>query len=108
MDLEGQTQVLEVVDGHEANDLVVVLGASDPAAAEIFTLTLTQGDPTYAGPLSGVQLGLPVFHIFEREIKDQVAKDVYEREVLLSEIALDTDRIVSAVARARSGELPTI
>jgi hypothetical protein len=49
-------------------------------------------------------LGLPVFHIFEHEIKDQVANDVYRREVLLSELALDSESIVSAVRRARSGE----
>ena len=31
--------------------------------------TVTAGDPTFAGPLTGVQLGLTVYHVCEPEMK---------------------------------------
>ena len=43
------------------------------------------GDRSYAGPLVGVPLGLPVLHVFEPEVRDQVPGDVYEAQVALME-----------------------
>jgi hypothetical protein len=45
--------------------------------------TVVAGDRSYAGPLAGVPLGLPVFHVFEPEVHDQVPGDVYEARVAL-------------------------
>ncbi len=45
--------------------------------------TVIAGDRSYAGPLAGVPLGLPVFHVFEPEVRDQVPGDVYEAQVAL-------------------------
>lgn len=102
MDLEGQSQVIEAVKEHGAGDMAVLLGAPDKAAAEIFALTLTEGDPTYAGPLAGVALGLPVFHILEPEVRAQVAPEVYEQQVGIMEMVLDADGIVPVVQSVRS------
>ncbi len=68
-------------------------------------LTLTEGDPTWAGPLAGVRLDLPVFHVTEPPIKAQVPPAVYGAEVGLAECALDTDAIHAALQaiRARVG-----
>ncbi len=107
MDLEGQSQVIEVVNSHGADGMAVLLGAPDTAAAEIFALTLTEGDPTYAGPLTGVALGLPVFHILEPEVKAQVAPDVYEQQVGIMESVLEADRIVPVVQSVRRRLLGT-
>ena len=76
-----------------ADDLVVVLGAADPEALEVAAETVTAGDPSYVGPLAGVSLGLPVVHIFEDEVKEQVDPSVYEEQVGLLELALDTDAV---------------
>lgn len=101
MDLEGQSQVMEAVKNYGAENLLVLLGAPDGAGAEIFSLTLTEGDPTYAGPLAGVSLGLPVYHILEPVIKEQVDPKVYEEQVGIMELALDVDAVVSTMERVR-------
>ena len=101
MDLEGQSQVMEAVKKYGAENLVVLLGAPDGAGAEIFSLTLTEGDPTYAGPLAGVSLGLPVYHILEPIIKEQVDPQVYEEQVGIMEMALDAEAVVGTMERVR-------
>jgi len=78
-----------------------VLGAADPEALEVATETVTQGDPAYVGPLAGVQLGLPVMHIFEDEVKRQVDAGVYEAEIGFLEMTLDTDSVKDAMRRLR-------
>ena len=72
MDPENQDRIMALVDTLGADDLVVVLGAADPEALEVAAETVTAGDPSYVGPLAGVSLGLPVVHIFEDEVKEQV------------------------------------
>ena len=101
MDPENQDQIKALVDRFGADDLVVVLGAADPEALEVATETVTAGDPSYIGPLAGVPLGLPVLHIFEDEVKSQVDPSVYEEQVGLLELALDTDAVREAMKRAR-------
>ena len=62
MDLENQKRVKEFADEYGAENLVVVLGAAEGEAAGLAAETVTLGDPTFAGPLTGVQLGLTVYH----------------------------------------------
>ena len=56
MDLEDQGAIKAKVEQLGLNDLVIILGAPDPDAAEMYAETVTLGDPTYAGPLAGVSL----------------------------------------------------
>ncbi len=81
----------------------MVLGAPDADSAELYAETVTNGDPTWAGPLAGVALGLPVYHIIEPEIKSQIAPACYEEHLKLMEIALDVEKISQTLARIRSG-----
>ena len=68
-------------------------------------MTVTEGDPTWAGPLAGEALGLPVFHVIEPEVKAQVDEQVYQAEVGITELALeDPDEIVAAVRGVRSAQ----
>ncbi len=83
-----------------AENLIVLLGTPNPESSELFAVTLSEGDPTWAGPLAGVRLGLPVFHITEPDIRGQIPEDVYEAQVGLAEAVLDTDAI-AGVLRAR-------
>ena len=71
MDLENQKRVKDFADQYGAENLVVVLGAAEGEAASLAAETVTQGDPTYAGPLTGVQLGLTLYHVFEEEVKSE-------------------------------------
>jgi len=98
MDPENQDRIKSLVDEHGAADLVVVLGAADLEALEVAAETVTLGDPAYVGPLAGVQLGLPVVHILEEDVKQQVDPGVYDEQVGLLEMTLDVDQIKRAAA----------
>ena len=98
MDPENQDRIKSLVDEHGAEDLVVVLGAADLEALEVAAETVTVGDPAYVGPLAGVQLGLPVVHILEDDVKQGVDPEVWEEQVGLLEMTLDVDQIQRAAA----------
>ncbi len=65
MDLAHQEAILKVVQEKGKENVVVVLGSPDPESAELAAETVVNGDPTFAGPLAGVSLELPVYHILE-------------------------------------------
>jgi betaine reductase len=81
---------------------VVVLGATDPEAIRLVGQTVTCGDPTWAGPLAGVALKLPVYHIFEPVVKSMVPDDIYAAKVGNLEVLYDVDQVVSATAEVRA------
>ena len=101
MDLENQKRVKEFADEYGAENLVVVLGAAEGEAAGLAAETVTLGDPTFAGPLTGVQLGLTLYHVCEPEIKDEFDQDVYDEQVGMMEMVLDVDDIVSEMQAIR-------
>jgi glycine/sarcosine/betaine reductase complex component A len=96
MDPENQERIKSLVDEHGAGDLVVVLGAADLESLEVAAETVTMGDPAYVGPLAGVQLGLPVVHILEEDVKEQVESGVYDEQVGLLEMTLDIEQVREA------------
>jgi glycine reductase len=82
-----------------------LLGTPTPASSRLYALTVTEGDPTWAGPLAGEALGLPVFHVIEPEVKAQVDEQVYQAEVAMTELALEEpDEIVAAVRGVRHAQ----
>jgi Glycine reductase complex selenoprotein A. len=101
MDPENQDRIREIAERVSAGDLVVVLGAVDADSLQVATETVTVGDPSYVGSLAGVSLGLQVVHIFEDEVKGQVDPGVYQEQVGLLELSLDTDAVKVAMAKLR-------
>ena len=99
MDPENQDRIMGLVDEHGAGDLVVVLGAADLESLEVAAETVTLGDPAYVGPLAGVQLGLPVVHILEEDVKQQVDAGVYDEQVGLLEMTLDVAQVREAAKK---------
>jgi glycine/sarcosine/betaine reductase complex component A len=97
MDPEQQAHIKSIADAAQVSggrdNLIVVLGSSDIEGALISAETVTTGDPSYTGPLAGVSLGLPVYHILEPEIKEAVPADVYQENVGIWELTLDTEAI---------------
>ena len=81
---------------------MVILGTPTPDSSKLYAITVTEGDPTWAGPLAGAALNLPVYHITEAEIKSQIDESVYDAEVGLAEMTLDTEDIMAAVAEVRN------
>ena len=68
----------------------------------MYALTVTEGDPSWAGALAGVPLGLPVYHITEAGIKEQIAPDVYDEHISLMEVVLEVGEIAKAVQEVRT------
>ena len=99
--MENQKRVKEFAEKYGPENVVVVLGASEGEAAGLAAETVTNGDPTFAGPLTGVQLGLSVFHVVEPEIKDIVDPAVYDEQVGMMEMVLDVDDIINEMAPIR-------
>jgi glycine/sarcosine/betaine reductase complex component A len=104
MDLEGQGRIRQVVERSGADDVVAVLGANSAAAVEMTALTLKSGDPSYAGPLTGVALGVPSYHILEPEIVGQIDPALYDRELALSALAMDVDQVIAPMKSIRDGD----
>jgi glycine reductase len=101
MDLNEQAAVLRVTEEHGRDDLVVLLGSPDPESARVYAETVTQGDPAWSGPLAGVPLGLPVYHVLEDEVKAQIEPTVFQEQAALMEMALDRAAIAAAVRQCR-------
>lgn len=101
MDLENQKRVKEFAEEYGAENLVVVLGAAEGEAAGLAAETVTLGDPTFAGPLTGVQLGLTVYHVCEPEMKAEFDEAVYDEQVGMMEMVLDVDDIVNEMTSIR-------
>ena len=101
MDLENQKRVKEFAEEYGAENLVVVLGAAEGEAAGLAAETVTLGDPTFAGPLTWVQLGLTVYHVCEPEMKEEFDEAVYDEQVGMMEMVLDVDDIVSEMQAIR-------
>jgi betaine reductase len=81
---------------------VVLLGTPNAESSRLYALTVTEGDPSWAGALAGTALGLPVYHITEEAVKSQVAPEVYEEHVTLMEMVLEVDAIAQAVQEVRT------
>ena len=101
MDLENQKRVKDFADEYGAENLVVVLGAAEGEAAGLAAETVTAGDPTFAGPLTGVQLGLTTYHVCEPELKKEFDPAVYDEQVGMMEMVLNVDALADAVRKMR-------
>jgi len=102
LDLEGQESIKKFVEQYGKDNLVVILGAPDADSAELYAETMIHGDPSWVGPLAGAELGLPVYHIMELEIKEQIDPAVYKEHLELMEIALDIEKIRQGLERVRN------
>ena len=101
MDLENQKRVKDFAEQYGPENVVVVLGAAEGEAAGLAAETVTAGDPTYAGPLTGVQLGLTVYHGCEPEIKEEFDAGVYDDQISMMEMVMDVDDIVNEMKPIR-------
>ncbi len=105
MDAENQAQIKKIAEGAQndgnSGNIIVVLGASDIEGALISAQTVTAGDPSFTGPLAGVSLGLPVYHIIEPKMKQAVPEDIYQQNVGIWELTMDTEKIGREFAAIR-------
>lgn len=102
MDLEIQARIKELTEKHGAENMVIILGGAEAEASGLACETVTAGDPTYAGPLAGVSLGLLCYHVLESEVKNAIDPAVYDEQVSMMEMVLDVDAIVNEVSTYRN------
>ena len=103
MDLENQKRVKDAAEQYGNENVMVIIGAAEAEAAGLAAETVTSGDPTFAGPLAGVALGLAVYHATEPEIKNEVDADVYDEQIGMMEMVLNVDEIIEEMNNIRSG-----
>jgi betaine reductase len=102
MDLENQKRVKALAELYGKENIVVLLGGADAEASGLIAETVIAGDPAYAGSLTGVQLGLPTYHVLEPEIRQETDPAVYEANIGMMEMVLDVEAIVREVSSIRS------
>ena len=101
MDLENQKRVKDLTEKYGAENMLVLIGGAEAESAGLAAETVPAGDPTFAGPLAGVPLGLKVYHAVEPEFKESVDADVYDEQIGMMEMVLDVDSIIEEVKAMR-------
>ena len=102
MDLENQKRVKAFAEEYGPENIIVVVGAAEGESAGLAAETVSAGDPTFAGPLAGVSLGLACYHICEPVIKEEVDPDVYDEQISMMEMVLDVDDICNEMETIRN------
>ena len=83
---------------------MLVFGVNQPFNLRIMATTFKDGDPSFAGALGGIALGLPSYHIFE--LKDEIPPEVWEREMAFKELEMeeeDVEKICALMREIREG-----
>ena len=87
----------------DRESVVVLLGTPTEDASRLYAMTVTSGDPSWAGALAGVSLELPVYHVTEEAVTTEIAAEDYDEHLALMAMAMDVDAIGRAVRGVREG-----
>ena len=101
MNFENQGVIKRLADQYGPENLAVILGNSETSGVEVFAETVTQGDPSYAGPLAGVSLKIPVYHVLEEDVMAVVPEAMREDKLQLSALVIDVEPMRQALQAAR-------
>ena len=101
MNFENQGAIKRLADQYGSQNLTVILGNGEANGVEVFAETVTEGDPSYAGPLAGVALKIPVYHILEDEVMSQVPESLREEKLQLSALVVDVDPMHQVLEASR-------
>jgi hypothetical protein len=102
MNFENQGVIKRLADQYGPENLTVVLGNGEANGVEVFAETVTQGDPSYAGPLAGIGLKIPVYHVLEDEVITEVPEKLREEKLQLSSLVIDVEPMHEALKAARA------
>mgnify|MGYP001818445698 CR=1 FL=1 len=78
---------------------MLVFGLNELGNLRIMASTFKDGDPSFAGVLGGVALGLKSYHIFE--LKDEIPAEVWAREMAFNELEVEDEAIEQICATMR-------
>ena len=102
MDLEDQGRIKTLAEEYGKEEIVVLLGAPTAESSLVQYETVTTGDPSFAGPLAGYELGLEAFHVFEPLVKSLINAERYESLIETLELGLESESIVEGIAGRRA------
>jgi glycine/sarcosine/betaine reductase complex component A len=102
MNFENQGIIKRLADQYGSENLTVVLGNGEANGVEVFAETVTEGDPSYAGPLAGVALKIPVYHVLEQDVMSQVPEKLREEKLQLSSLVIDVEPMHQALKSSRA------
>ena len=83
----------------DPGSLIVVFGLNEPNNLRIMATTVKSGDPSWAGALAGVALGLPSYHILE--LKEEVPAAVWNDVMAMEELELEDEVAAQILATMR-------
>jgi glycine/sarcosine/betaine reductase complex component A len=101
MNFENQGVIKRLADQYGPENLAVVLGNGEASGVEVFAETVTQGDPSYAGPLAGVSLKIPVYHVLEEDVMAVIPEAIREEKLQLSSLVIDVEPMRQVLQAAR-------
>jgi glycine/sarcosine/betaine reductase complex component A len=101
MNFENQGVIKRLADQYGPENLAVVLGNGEASGVEVFAETVTEGDPSYAGPLAGVSLKIPVYHVLEEEVMAVVPETMRDEKLQLSALVIDVEPMRQVLQAAR-------
>jgi glycine/sarcosine/betaine reductase complex component A len=101
MNFENQGVIKRLADQYGPENLAVVLGNGEASGVEVFAETVTAGDPSYAGPLAGVSLKIPVYHVLEKDVMAVVPEAMREEKLQLSSLVIDVEPMRQVLQAAR-------
>jgi glycine/sarcosine/betaine reductase complex component A len=101
MNFENQGVIKRLADQYGPESLTVVLGNGEANGVEVFAETVTQGDPSYAGPLAGVALKIPVYHVLEEDVMADVPERLREEKLQLSALVIDVEPMHQVLQTSR-------
>jgi hypothetical protein len=101
MNFENQGIIKRLADQYGPENLAVVLGNGDTKGLEVFAETVTQGDPSYAGPLAGVPLKIAVYHVLEEEVMASVPGTLRDEKLQLPSLVIDVKPLEKVLRSSR-------
>ena len=101
MNFENQGVIKRLADQYGPENLAVVLGNGEASGVEVFAETVTEGDPSYAGPLAGVSLKIPVYHVLEEDVMAVIPDAIREEKLQLSSLVIDVEPMRKVLQAAR-------
>src|SRR5438874_3536601 len=102
MNFENQGVIKRLADQYGSANLAVVLGNGEANGVEVFAETVTEGDPSYAGPLAGVALKIPVYHILEEDLMTEVPEKLRDEKLQLSSLVIDIEPMHQVLKASRA------
>jgi glycine/sarcosine/betaine reductase complex component A len=101
MNFENQGVIKRLADQYGPENLAVILGNGEASGVEVFAETVTHGDPSYAGPLAGVSLKIPVYHVLEEEVMGVIPESLRQERLQLSSLVIDVEPMREVLQASR-------